>query len=510
MNENQTIFGEKKWLLWAVVMLIFAVGLAIRFYDLDDAPLDFHPTRQLHSALMARGMYYENRTDVPDWQRELAVQQWKQEGLIEPPIMERLTALTYQIAGEENLVYARVYAILIWTLGGLGLFLLLKDLVGADGAVIGLAYFMILPYAALASRSFQPDPLLTTGIIWGWWGMLRWYRQQTWKWVVIAGLLAGLAIFFKSTAVFFIGPAWMGLILSEIGFKQAIRSKQVWALGGLTVLPYALFHIYGVYIVGLLGGQFALRFFPNLWIDPVTYLRWKGMIDSTLVFEWFLTALLGIFLIREKGPRVMFIAVWLGYFVYGMTFSHHISTHDYYQLPFVPAVAIGIAAAAQVVINKMRAPKAVLYGLVIGVTLFWVTMNAWDVRVKLKREDFRGDAAFWTMLGEKLDGKSSMSITPDYGYRLAYWAWTSTQNWMSSGDFEYRALAGHEFDVGQMFAEEVAGKDVFLVTMFGELEKQPKVKNLLYEQYPLLEEDEEYVIFDLRNPLPVEDDDAGE
>ena len=84
----------------------------------------------------------------------------------------------------------------------------------------------------------------------------------------------------------------------------------------------------------------------------------------------------------------MFIAVWVGYFVYGMTFSHHISTHDYYQLPFVPAVAIGIAAAAQVVINKMRAPKVVLYSLVIGVTLFWVTMNAWDVRVKLKRDDF--------------------------------------------------------------------------------------------------------------------------
>ena len=505
MNENQTILGEQKWLLWAMVILIFAVGLVIRFYDVDDAPLDFHPTRQLHSALMARGMYYENRTDVPDWQRELAVQQWKQEGLIEPPIMERLTAFTYQITGQENLAYARVYAILIWTLGGVGLFLLLKDMIGADGAVIGLAYFMVLPYAALASRSFQPDPLLTTGIIWGWWGMLRWFRERTWKWVVIAGLLAGLAIFVKSTAVFFIGPAWMGLILADMGIKDAVRSKQVWVLGALTVLPYALFHIYGVYIVGLLGGQFALRFFPNLWIDPVTYLRWKGMIDSTLVFEWFLIALVGLFLIREKGPRVMFIAVWIGYFVYGMTFSHHISTHDYYQLPFVPAVAVGIAAAVQAVVNKLRGPKAVLYGLLIVVTIFWMTMNAWDVRVKLKRDDYRGDAAFWTTIGEKLDGKSSMSITPDYGYRLAYWGWTHTQNWMSSGDFNYRIQAGHDIDVGQIFAEEVVGKDVFLVTMFGELDKQPKVKNLLYENYPILEEDEEYVIFDLQNPLTGED-----
>ena len=99
MNEKQTVFGDKKWLLWAAVLVIFVVGLAIRFYDLDDAPLDFHPTRQLHSALMARGMYYENLPNVPEWQRKLAVEQWKQEGLIEPPIMERLAALTYQIAG---------------------------------------------------------------------------------------------------------------------------------------------------------------------------------------------------------------------------------------------------------------------------------------------------------------------------------------------------------------------------------------------------------------------------
>jgi hypothetical protein len=298
----------------------------------------------------------------------------------------------------------------------------------------------------------------------------------------------------------------MGLILAEQGFLKAVRNRQVWVLGILTVLPYALFHVYGVYIVGLLGGQFALRFFPNLWIDPITYLRWKGMIDSTLVFEWFLAGLVGTFLIREKGPRTLFIAVWLGYFVYGMTFSHHISTHDYYQLPFVPAVAVGLAAAAQVIVHKMQAPKAVLYGLLIGVTLFWITMNAWDVRVKLKKDDYRGDAAFWTMLGEKLEGKSVVSITPDYGYRLAYWGWTPSLNWMSSGDFNYRAEAGQTFDVEQMFKEEVAGRDVFLVTMFGELERQPKVKNLLYDNYPLLEEDEEYAIFDLQHPLQVEGD----
>ena len=38
--------------------LLLLLGLGIRLYDLTDAPLDFHPTRQLRGALIAPGIYY--------------------------------------------------------------------------------------------------------------------------------------------------------------------------------------------------------------------------------------------------------------------------------------------------------------------------------------------------------------------------------------------------------------------------------------------------------------------
>ena len=79
--------APRRWMLFAALALIFGLGLAVRLYDLGDAPLDFHPTRQLHSMLMARGMAYQSLPDVPDWQREMSYQQWKKEGLIEPPVM---------------------------------------------------------------------------------------------------------------------------------------------------------------------------------------------------------------------------------------------------------------------------------------------------------------------------------------------------------------------------------------------------------------------------------------
>ena len=35
----------------AALILIFLIGAALRFLDFSNPPLDFHPARQLHSAL---------------------------------------------------------------------------------------------------------------------------------------------------------------------------------------------------------------------------------------------------------------------------------------------------------------------------------------------------------------------------------------------------------------------------------------------------------------------------
>jgi hypothetical protein len=64
-------FTDHQYWVWLMLALVFFFGLVGRFYDFDDPPLDFHPTRQLHSMLIARGMYYEHLEDAPDERREL-------------------------------------------------------------------------------------------------------------------------------------------------------------------------------------------------------------------------------------------------------------------------------------------------------------------------------------------------------------------------------------------------------------------------------------------------------
>ena len=52
---------------------MFAVGIGLRLYDLTDPPIDFHPTRQLRGALIARGMYYEMLPNPDPQLREDAI-----------------------------------------------------------------------------------------------------------------------------------------------------------------------------------------------------------------------------------------------------------------------------------------------------------------------------------------------------------------------------------------------------------------------------------------------------
>ena len=59
-SNSKNILFSHHWGLWITLGLLFTFGLGIRLYDLTDLPLDFHPTRQLGSAVIARGMYYQD------------------------------------------------------------------------------------------------------------------------------------------------------------------------------------------------------------------------------------------------------------------------------------------------------------------------------------------------------------------------------------------------------------------------------------------------------------------
>ena len=149
-NTHDSFFG-KPWLVNLIVIMLFVMGFGIRMVDLTDVPLDFHPTRQFLSAIKARGMYYQFAKDVPEWQREIAIQQWKDADVFEPAVNETVVAGLYLLFG-EHLWLARIASSVYWLLGGLALFALTKRIASVDGAILALAFYLFLGFGVIAVR----------------------------------------------------------------------------------------------------------------------------------------------------------------------------------------------------------------------------------------------------------------------------------------------------------------------------------------------------------------------
>lgn len=503
--ENETFFGRSKILLNAIMLVMFALGLGIRLFDLTDPPLDFHPTRQLRSAIIARSLYYRSLPEDLGWQRERAIEQYSVETVIEPLVFESIVSFTYRLAGSEQLWIARVYASVFWILGGIALYLLARGLTSVDGAVLAAAYYLFVPFGITASRSFQPDPLMVMLLLVALWRIYIWHTNPSWGRAVTAGLLAGLAVFVKAVAVFPVVFGVGGLILFTSGFRKAVANPQVWMVALLTALPAVVYHFYGVYVLGTLGSQFEGRVFPELWSDPKFYVNWVDTASGLLGFSSILAGLLGAMLFAAPGARALGLGLWLGYFAYGMTFNYHITTHSYYHLPLVAILALTLAPIGTYLFRPLAKlkPGWLVQGVVTGLLFSAILIILWDVRVGMVQEDYRHEPAYWRELGEILGPESAViGLTHDYGNRLAYYGWITPQIWLPTGHLNYRELKGKPPIAVQHWFESKAGNmDYFLVTLINQLNKQPDLKELLYNNFPVIREGEGYVIFDLKNPL---------
>ena len=479
---------------------IFALALVIRLYDLTDLPLDIHPTRQLLSAIKARALYYEIQPDgIPTWKLEAGIKLSQLKADVEPVIFERLVAFTYRLTGEQVWV-ARIYSSLFWLIGGVFLFLTARELVSFEGALFSTAYYLFFPYAIIASRSFQPDPLMVMLTLAFWWIFLHWIRSSAWHHALLAGLVGGFAILIKFSAAFFVIGAVLGLIFTRFKLRDVLRNTQVWAMALLGALPGLAYLYYGIYILGSLGSQFSGRFFPSLLISPANYLQWATKVNLAAGGLFIMLGLLSFYIVRGRQMLGLMIGLWSAYLLYGLFFDYHVATHDYYHLPFIPIVALSLAplgewlAAHWTETNVQGHKRGVVY-IILFYGLFSVV---WSVRNQMKAVDYRPDAVMWAEIGEKLSHEpTAMALTQDYGSRMEYYGLTSVGIWPTVDDMSHMELRRGGSSFERTFEKLVRNKSYFLITDFAELKKQPELKTRL-QGYPVYAENEGYIIYQLR------------
>jgi hypothetical protein len=485
-----------------LAVILIALGFLIRIYDLSDAPLDFHPTRQLHSALMARGMYYQLTGDTSAKATQ-AIRQWKLEGLIEPPIMEWLAAFGYWVSGSVDLRIPRMIAIVFWLLAAIPLLIVAKREKDWKAALIGAAFFLFYPYGIIASRSFQPETLLVFLLALFLMALFFWDKNRSWKWAVWAGLLGGLAIFIKTVAAFFVAGMWIGWLLSEQNWKGLFKEKKIWMAFLLTVLPYVAYLAYGLWIDKSYAGQFSLRFFPSMWAELPFYLRWLSNLRRVVDVGWLVLGLIGTLLIDNQSVRNILIGAWVGYILLGFTLPYHISTHDYYHLPLLLLVSFGISGLFKVILFFIEKKSTVIRIFMAAFLIFLFGVYAKDARSELKKTNYTEETKFWERIATLFSPDDKVvALSQDYGNRLAYWGWFTPRNWPSLDDIELRQEAGQELSLEDYFKDYTAGYDYFLVTDFDEFARQPELEEWLCANYPLLSTEEGVLLFDLTPANP--------
>jgi 4-amino-4-deoxy-L-arabinose transferase-like glycosyltransferase len=509
---------ERLSLLLVAVLLL--AGLGLRLIDLTDQPLDFHADRQLRGAIIARGMLYQMQpaANAPlgflradTWRgaqpletdpskQQTAVNLWHSLEVFEPQAFERLVALTYRLLGAEVLWVARLYAILFWLLGGWALYLLSRRLVSHAGGVLSLAAYLFLPLGVQISRAFQPEALMVCLVLWAAYAAARWTESHTWRFCLLTGLFAGLAVYIKAPAAFVLAPLLVLAVLSTWGVWGSLRRPQVWAAALLTILLGA-----GYYLA---NRQFSSGGYLGFWSEsfrymiyqPWFYVRWLSFLDGSVIrYLLFFASLAGLALFEGKG-RALAAGMWVGYGIFGLTVPYLISTHDYYSALLIPTAALSLAPlAAPLQRVAQRQPtlwRVVFYGVLIAT----LASAGWNTRSAMLSKDYRSEGLGWQAMGRALptDGKI-IGLTHEYGYRLRYYGWTYVAIWPSTIDQAMtEARGGNEAAFAEEFARRTEGYSYFLVTLYGDLNAQPQLKDKLEQNFPILADGEGYTLFDLR------------
>ncbi len=481
-----------------LMALLLLLGLAVRLADLTDPPLDFNPTRQLRSAIIARGLYYQDAPHVDPQKRELALKFLRAQERLEPPILESLVAFTYRILDKERVWVARVYTTLFWMVGAIALYDLGRRMASPWAALIGVGYFLFLPFSIQASRSFQPDPGMTMLVLSTAWALDRWSEEPSWKWAVLAGVLGGLAALVKVAGGFFVGGMAFGVVVHHFLTERRegvpslrlsrlvslLRHPQVVLMALAMITPALLYYLGGIgeQSTGYLRHWTIVARWREL-LQPSFYMRWMLRVDSILMIAVVLASFAGT-LVASSRVRSLLWGFWGGYVAFCLTFPYHATTHDYYHLPLVGLVSLSLIPLAGLLIERVSQQPGVVRLALAGVVALFLAYNGWIGYSILRGKDFRQHPAYWQEVGEAIPpGAKAIGLTQDYGARLMYYGWRKIQLW--------------PVDEGSdRFKERAVGAEYFVITAKNQL--NDSLRDYLKSNFRVHARGEGYLIYDLK------------
>lgn len=477
----------------AALAVLLLVGLLVRLPGLSADPVVFHPTRQLHSAVVARAMYESLPVKDPAGARVTVVPS------IEPPINEVFVAGVYAATGGERLWVARLVSSIYWLIGAAALWAMLRRVASLAGQVAGTALFLFAPLAVQGGRAFQPDSLMIGAALVGTWLLTLAREEPSRRRWAAAIVVCGFGILVKAVVAPLVVSYWVGLEVRDRGWV-ALARRRTWAV--ITAMVAATVAVYAWKLVAnsSMQGHASASFFPSLF-GEVSFYRgtWRRMTEA-VAWPILAVALVIPFVARDRHRRLL-LCLWLGYLAYNVPFNYRTLTHDYYHLPLVVVAAFGLAVATSVVERMLASSASVEVRRVLGAAFVAVVAvvavaaargASWEVI------DASAHLARYRAIGQTVGpDEEALILDGDYGYSATYYGRVNVKAYPSELDARLDDLAGRQQATPeQTIAESEA--EWFVVLDLDMLERMPALRSALGEYEQVVDEDG-WSMWDLRS-----------
>jgi hypothetical protein len=363
-----------------ILTAIIVAGVILRFYRFNAPLLDQHAFRQTQTAsevwLWHRFGFSPFEYHVPMygggfWVLEFPWYQWIVYG------MSLIFGLHEQLGRIVSIVAFVACAYLIFEIG--------KRLLGSRAAAVAaVAFFTFMPITVFFYRAFLIDPTLIAVALLLFLAALHLWERFTWTWTAVF-----LAAFFVTA----LGKANLIVVFSLpiiVLIARALMSRR---------LPWRGF---AVLVAGVILSGVALWLWTrhadalNVPSNGQTFenMRWwyfgSTLIDANLwhtVFQRFLdnTGVIGMLFVGigisaiatvRTGHRLVIVALMTSGLMSIAIFANLNRVHDYYQLPYYPAIALlgglGVWSVGSLAMHVSRERAIQLTaGVLAGLTIIW-------------------------------------------------------------------------------------------------------------------------------------------
>ncbi len=295
--------------------------------------------------------------------------------VLEFPLPEAISAWAYQLFG-PHLIWARLVALGFFLGATWYFFKIIRHLVDAELAAFATLVFLMLPLGIYYSRAVHIDFSAVFFAHAMTYYMLRAIDQESWRWFLVAMLMAMFGFLIKIPYVFYLALPLAVYIHHQGKWRFFLRHSL------LLLIPLMTFLAWQWHVKRVNGAMPDWSFIPEYhkmddmtgWYFgdlkareqlPLWQLLWGRIKFEVLAVIGVPFAFVGAFW-GMKDARINFMRLWaIGTFIYLLVFFTLNANHDYYQIPFLAPAAFFIALPLYRLFKFLGARNRVVAGLVL-------------------------------------------------------------------------------------------------------------------------------------------------